>query len=190
MGHARSAGATYGRATHNWHPSVPVGCGANTMRPQHNGEARPTGIACTAVDGEHVGFAHARQAVQVERTVTHKKSGKETTGSRQFILSTEYQPGATGARQVGTLVRHHWRVENNIHWLRDAVWREDSCRSRNPNSACALALLRTALLASVRASGRESLTEAIEEFAADRNPAIALIRNQRLASLLDALYAP
>ena len=129
---------------------------------------------------ERVGFAHARQTVQVERTVTHKKTGKETTGTRQFIISIEHHPGPTGAMRVGAIVRHHWRVENNIHWLRDAVCREDTCRSRNPNSACALALLRTALIGVVRASGRESLTEAIETFAADRAQAITLIRNQRL----------
>ena len=132
------------------------------------------------MDSERVGFAHTLQAVQVERTVTHKKSGKETTGSRQFIVSITHQPGATGAKRVGAIVRHHWKVENNIHWLRDAVWREDTCRSRDPNSACVLALLRTALLAPVRASGRESLTEALETFAADRGLAVTLIRNQRL----------
>jgi len=86
--------------------------------------------------------------------------------------------------QMGRVTRNHWQVENNIHWLRDAVCDEDACRSRNPNSACALALLRTALLAAVRASGRESLTQAIEEFAADRHLAVALIVNQRLGSLL------
>jgi predicted transposase YbfD/YdcC len=132
------------------------------------------------VSSEQVGFAHANQAVQVERTVTHKKTGEATTGSRQFIASIEHHPGHAAAMQTGGIVRHHWRVENNIHWLRDAVCGEDTCRSRDPNSACALALLRTALLADVRASGRESLTEAIENFAADRKLAVALIRNQRL----------
>lgn len=119
--------------------------------------------------------------MKVERTVTNKRSGRETTGSRQFITSIGHQPGRAGTLRVGALVRAHWSVENNIHWLRDAVLREDTCRARSPNSACALALLRTALLAAVRASGRESLTEAIETFAADRASALTLIRNQRLA---------
>ena len=82
--------------------------------------------------------------------------------------------------QMGRITLNHWQVENNVHWLRDAVCDEDDCRSRNPNSACALALLRTALLAAVRASGRESLTQAIEEFAADRHLAVALITNNDL----------
>ena len=136
------------------------------------------------MSSESIGFAHALQAVRVDRTVTDKKTQEATTGSRQFIVSIAHQPGHAAAMQMGRVTRNHWQVENNIHWLRDAVCKEDTCRSRDPNSACALALLRTALLAAVRASGRESLTQAIEEFAADRRPAVALITNQRLASLL------
>jgi len=52
---------------------------------------------------------------------------------------------------------------------------------RNANSACALALLRTALLALVVASGRRSLKEAQEELAYKPNRALHLIRFQRLA---------
>ena len=72
-----------------------------------NGTVIEYRTASIAVDSESVGFVHALQAVQVERTVTHKKSGKETTGSRQFIVSITHQPGATGAKRVGAIVRHH-----------------------------------------------------------------------------------
>lgn len=133
------------------------------------------------MDSEKLGFANARQAVVAERTVTDKKTGEQITGSRQYISSSEHSPGRGGTLQMGGLVRGHWCVENNIHWMRDAVCREDTCRSHDPNTACMLALLRTALLGLVRASGRESLTEAIESFAANRALAVALIRNQRLA---------
>lgn len=129
---------------------------------------------------EKLGFAYACQAVLAERTVTDKKTGEETTGCRQYISSSDYCPGRDGTLQMGGLVRGHWCVENNVHWVRDAVCREDTCRSRDPNSACVLALLRTALLGVMRASGRESPTEAIESFAADRATAVTLIRNQRL----------
>ena len=81
-------------------------------------------------------------------------------------------------RQTG---RAHWTVENNVHWLRDGVWGEDTCRRRCPNAAGALALLRTALRAPVRASGRTSLTSALESFADNKVRAVDLIRNERLA---------
>ena len=137
--------------------------------------------ACVPLVSESAGLAHVQQATQVTRTVTHKKTGEVKTGQRIFLSSLPWESGAAASRRIGRLVRAHWTVENNIHWLRDGVWKEDTCRSRCPNAACALALLRTALLAPVRASGRTSLTAALESFAENKVSAVNLIRNQRLA---------
>jgi predicted transposase YbfD/YdcC len=133
------------------------------------------------VEAQEAGFPHARQAVLVKRRVEKKKSGAVTQGARMFILSDEMlaNPGSNALR-AGRLVRGHWTVENNVHWLRDAVGREDHCRCRDANQACALALLRTALLAPVRAAGHESLTVAIEDFAENRQAAVTLVNYQRL----------
>jgi predicted transposase YbfD/YdcC len=138
--------------------------------------------ATCALDSEAAGFPHAHQAVRAVRTVTHKKTGAEPTGERYFISSLPWERG--GEKQMAHLVRGHWKVENNINWLRDAVQREDTCRCRDRNQACDLALLRTALLALVRAGGHRSLTRAAETFAANKAAALTLIRIQRLALLL------
>ena len=50
---------------------------------------------------------------------------------------------------MAKLIRGHWTVENNIHWLRDFVGHEDRSRTHDPNAACVLALLPTALPAPV-----------------------------------------
>jgi predicted transposase YbfD/YdcC len=121
------------------------------------------------------------QAALATRSVTCKKTGEVKTGNRIFLSSLPWEPGTKASLAIGSLVRRHWVVENNIHWLRDGVWKEDTSRSRSPNAACALALLRTALLAPVRASGHTSLTTALESFAENKAGAVALIRNQRLA---------
>ena len=78
-------------------------------------------------------------------------------------------------------IRGYWGVENKVHWRRDVIGGEDKCRLHDPNSACALALLRTALLALVLCSGRSSLKEANEEFADNPQMAVHLIRFQRLS---------
>lgn len=116
--------------------------------------------------------------MRAERTVTNKKTEEETEGVRFYISSIA--PGQATPHQMGRLIRGHWTVENNIHWLRDAVGREDSCRLRNRNAACALALLRTVLLAPVRAAGHRSLTQFQETCAKDRAIAVHLIAYQRL----------
>ena len=130
---------------------------------------------------QSAGLAHVRQATRVTRSVTNKKTGEVKTGARIFLSSLPWKPGRAAHQRMGHLVRLHWTVENNIHWLRDGVWQEDTCRSRSPNAACALALLRTALLAPLRASGRTSLTTALECFAENKARAVTLIRNQQLA---------
>ena len=125
--------------------------------------------------------------VCAQRTVTHKKNTSAKTGERHFISSLELTgnpsalSGHTSRPHLARLIRGHWSVENNIHWLRDAVGREDRCRSHDPNAACVLALLRTALLAPLRSAGLLSLTNATENFAKNPLQALNLLLNQRLA---------
>ena len=124
------------------------------------------------------GYALGEQVIALERTVTHKRSGKQTLGTRWFITSLSVEEA--GWERLAKLIRAHWTVENNIHWLKDAVMKEDRTRQRNPNAAQALGLLRTALLAPVRKAGRTSLTQATEDFAANKWGATRIIVNQHL----------
>lgn len=136
-------------------------------------------IAHVPLLSESTGLAHVGQATRITRTVTHKKTGEVKTGSRIFLSSLPWEAGRHASFAIGNLVRLHWVVENNIHWLRDGVWKEDT--SRSPNAACALALLRTALLAPIRAGGHTSLTTALESFAENKASAVNLICNKRPA---------
>ncbi len=138
-------------------------------------------VASVPLVSESTGLAHVGQAVWIIRTVTHRKTGEVKTGSRIFLSSLAWEAGRPASRAMGRLARRHWTVENNIHWTGDGVWKEDTCRSRTPNIACALALLRTTLLAPIRAGGHTSLTPALETFAENKARAVDLIRNQRLA---------
>lgn len=97
---------------------------------------------------------------------------------RWFITSR--QPHEAGLEYLVHLVRKHWTVENNIHWLKDAVLKEDRTRRRNPNAAQALGLLRTALTAPVRKAGHQSLTQAAEDFVANKWAPIRIILHQIL----------
>ena len=58
-------------------------------------------------------------------------------------------------------------VENPNHWRRDALWREDTCRLKDPNSACALALLRTTLISLIKWNRRQNFQEVFEDVAHD-----------------------
>jgi predicted transposase YbfD/YdcC len=38
------------------------------------------------------------------------------------------------ASQMGAIVRSHWAVENQLHWIMDMVFRDDECRLRTENA--------------------------------------------------------
>jgi len=99
------------------------------------------------VEPTAVTFPGARQVVAVTGQSTHKKTGVTTTLTRRFL--TSHTATTIGASRLSETIRGHWSVENQNHRRRDVWWGEDRCRLHSRNAACALALLRTALLALV-----------------------------------------
>lgn len=71
-------------------------------------------------------------------TATRELKDKTETETRYFISSLD---GSDPAR-LGRAVRAHWSVENNLHWVLDVAFDEDSNRTRSGNSAANLAIVR------------------------------------------------
>lgn len=102
--------------------------------------------------------------MKVRNQITYKKSGQTEDASRHFI--TSWSPTQLRPPQLHRIIRSHWACESR-HWQRDACWGEDRCRLRNPNAACALALIRTTLQSLVRWAGRQGLPTVFEDVAAN-----------------------
>jgi len=106
-------------------------------------------------------WKHARQLVRVERTVEHS-NGERSVGNRYFV--TNLVPGRLNGRGWLTLVRMHWRCENEGHWTADVVWKEDARRTpwiRVPHAVYALSTLRMValnILAVLRRMSRREVT--------------------------------
>jgi len=66
---------------------------------------------------------------------------------RWSIVTTSAAHGELDAQRLGELVRGHWSVENNLHWILDVTFNEDRCRIRQGHAAQNLALLRKLALA-------------------------------------------
>jgi predicted transposase YbfD/YdcC len=73
-------------------------------------------------------------AVEATRTL----NGKTSTERRYFISSH----AGKQAQKLATLIRNHWRVENQLHWTLDVSFNEDQCRVRIANAAENLARIR------------------------------------------------
>lgn len=71
--------------------------------------------------------------VEAWRTV----DGKTTHKVRHYALSKIMVP-----QELMETVRHHWRIENNLHWTLDVQFREDEARNRKDHGPANLATLR------------------------------------------------
>lgn len=86
------------------------------------------------------GWKGLRTIIMVER---ERVVGGKTSTERAYYLSTL----APDAERLGGLVRRHWSIENELHWVLDMTFDEDHSRIRDRNGATNLALLRKLALA-------------------------------------------
>lgn len=99
----------------------------------------------TAPDLEKTsGFKGACAVASVE-AVRQSADGQETVSTRLFILSAH-----PSAERLARVVRAHWTIENNLHWVLDVSFGEDAARNRAGHGAQNLSLLRKLALNIVR----------------------------------------
>jgi predicted transposase YbfD/YdcC len=73
-------------------------------------------------------------------------NGEETKQTRYYVLSR-----VLDAAEALRVVRAHWSIENNQHWLLDVALAEDRAHTRNDRTAENIALLRRLALNLLRA---------------------------------------
>ena len=95
-----------------------------------------------------------------ERTV----KGETTTEGRYFIGDKR-----ASAKYYASGLRHHWGIENNLHWQLDVNFAEDGNRVQKRNAAENLALLRRLTLSLLKAHpSKDSIAK--KRFAAALDP--------------------
>jgi predicted transposase YbfD/YdcC len=75
---------------------------------------------------------------------------------------TSLLPDQADAETLLTYLRNHWRIENELHYIRDVTLGEDACRVRSGNAPQVLAGLRNAVIHLLAQVEAESCPEAIE----------------------------
>jgi len=98
--------------------------------------------------------------VCVERNGTR---GGKAFDERHYYISSE----TASAETFASVVRSHWQVENNLHWVKDVVLGEDACQTRAGDAPQNLALLRTWAVTLFRLHGYRSISRALRRFAHD-----------------------
>lgn len=104
-------------------------------------------------------FPGVAQVCQITRYRTNR-----TTGHRQshtsYAITTLTSDHARPA-QLANLLRGHWTIENNIHWIRDNTYREDHSRIRTATTPRAMATLRNLTLSALRITGATNIATAL-----------------------------
>lgn len=80
-------------------------------------------------------------------TAQRECKDRTTEETRYFISSLD----ATDPARTGNIIRSHWAVENNLHWVLDCAFDEDSNRTRTGNSAANMAVIRHIALNLIKA---------------------------------------
>lgn len=95
-------------------------------------------------------WASLRSLIQIE--ATRRIGPTVSTDTRYYISSL-----TPTAQQALAIVRTHWSIENELHWVLDVAFREDDCRVRTGNAPQNLATLRHLALNLLK---RETTTKA------------------------------
>jgi len=90
---------------------------------------------------ERESWMDLRTVVCVESHREERGSGGKSVRKRYFL--TTHEPDAP---RLQRLIRQHWSIENQCHWVLDVTFDEDQCRARKDHAAQNLAMLRKVCL--------------------------------------------
>jgi predicted transposase YbfD/YdcC len=118
-------------------------------------------------------FPHAAQAIQVTRRV-------RAPGSRRWRTVTAYAVtslalGSASPAQLAGWLRGHWRIENQLHWVRDVTFGEDASTARTGSLPRVMASLRNLAVGALRLAGHPNLAAALRHTSRDPARPLALL---------------
>lgn len=101
-----------------------------------------------------------RSCIRVERSGTR---GNKPFSETIFYISSLQQSATEFAQRI----RHHWHIENRLHWVKDVVLKEDETPLCGGNVAIAMGILRTVAVNLFRLNHFDSITQGIHNLAHD-----------------------
>jgi predicted transposase YbfD/YdcC len=101
------------------------------------------------------------QWTDLQRVISVNRQGER--GGKYFDTTTYYITSETcSAGVLATTIRGHRKIENNLHWVKDVIWKEDHCGIRSPPQAATLGVFRNFAFNLLVLEGFHSLTEGIQ----------------------------
>jgi predicted transposase YbfD/YdcC len=124
-------------------------------------------------------FPHAAQAIQVTRR-TRRLSGREWRAETSYAITS--LPAAQAApAQLAERIGGHWKIENQLHWVRDVTFGEDLSTARTGTGPHVMAAIRNLVISILRLAGHASIARALRHTGRDPPRAFRLLTGRRVA---------
>ena len=137
-------------------------------------EVRTLRISSALTDYLKPGWPDVAQVFQIERRTTRR--GQITCECAYGFTSLTSHDASP--HQVIDFIRHHWHIENVLHWRRDVTLGEDACQVSRGQTPAVLASLNNLVLFLLDRTGTRNAAATIRSFAAEPAKALALIMTQ------------
>lgn len=115
----------------------------------------------------------AAQVFRIERRVGQAKTGE--VRHEVALGVTSLRPEQASPGQILRLVRHHWAIENQSHYVRDVTFDEDRSQVRSGAIPQLMAARRTLAIGAMRAAVYTNIAATCRRFAARPTQARALL---------------
>ncbi len=109
----------------------------------------------------------------IHRYREHLKTGK--IGSETVYAITSLTPDKANPKQLLTIARGHWNIENKNHYVRDFTYDEDRSQVRTGQGPRIMATLRHFAISIFRLKGYTNIAKAIRTMAAKPHLAMKLV---------------
>jgi predicted transposase YbfD/YdcC len=145
---------------------------AETVDVGHGRIERRRLTSSTALMG-YTAWPGLAQVFQIERHVTIKASQVQRDDVVYGV--TSLRPEQAGPKHLLRLVRQHWQIENQVHWVRDVTFDEDRSQVRGGSLPQVMAAFRNTALSFIRQAGETNIAAACRRLAAQPWSALALV---------------
>lgn len=145
---------------------------ASSVRLAH-GRFEERSLEATAAPPD-LGWPSARQVLRLHRRFVSKRTGEVLVDETAYAV-TSLEASQASPRQLLQLWQAHWRIENQLHWVRDVVFAEDRATTRTHHAPQAFAALRNLAIALIHLWRGSHMTAAREFYASRPNTLLNLL---------------
>ena len=136
-------------------------------------ERRETRLYRSVKDEEFKKWKGLSDVIVVKRSGI--RDGKEYENWHYYISSKS----GLSAEKYAQEIRKHWFIENKLHWVKDVIMYEDTCRIKDINNAANQSMIRNMIINLYRLNGYQSLKKAIEKYTNRITECLHILNNNK-----------